>query len=228
MILDRTTSASKWEKFEAAEQVDILTDPKSLRRLAPFIGCEHTVKGAAEELGVSQHAMLYWVKKLVKLDLLEVVRTEPRAGKPVKFYQAPAEHFVIPLNAVSAATFEMLLAQHHATWEELLRKSLVGSAHDAFERLHTWSLVVSKGEKAIRVDVTPEAGNDALGYDSMRQRLLTATAPALLDCWVPLGLSFEDAKNFQKELSDLLDRYERRPGAQDYLARIALAPISKR
>ncbi len=172
--------------------------------------------------------MLYWVKKLLKLELLEVVRTEPRAGKPIKVYRAPAEHFVVPLNAVSAATFEALLAQHHATWEELLRKSLVGSAHDAFERLHTWSLVVSKGEKAIRIDVTPEAGDDAFGYDSMRQRLLTATAPALLDCWVPIGLSFEDAKNFQKELSDLLDRYEARPGAQDYLARIALAPISKR
>lgn len=216
----------------APEQVEILTHPKSLRRLEPFIGCERTVKGAAELLDISQHAMLYWTRKFLELGLLVVVRTEPRAGKPIKFYRACAEHFIIPLNAVSAATFEVLLAQQHAAWEELLRKSLVGSAHDAFEQLHTWSLVVSKGDKSVRVDVTPEAGHDATGHnpghDSMRQRLLRTTAPALLDCWVPLGLSFEDAKSFQKELSDLLDRYQAQPGAQDYLVRIALAPVTRR
>ena len=55
---------------------------------------------------------------------------------------------------------------------------------------------------------------------------LALDAPATLSLWRDqLTLDFEDAKELQREMFALVQRFQKRRGAQRYLVRMGLAPV---
>ena len=81
--------------------VDLLLNLEAARRLAPFMRSEQTLGSVAAELDTPASSLAYWVGRFQKAGLVEVVRREPRAGKPIPIYRAVADEFQVPLDAMS-------------------------------------------------------------------------------------------------------------------------------
>lgn len=193
-----------------------LTDPQTLRQLGPFLGRDATVSQAAEELGEKANTVLSRVRRFCKLELLRVVREEPRKGRAIKVYRSAADVFFVPFEATSAESLEAALAERDAYWERLLRQNVVRAR---LEEVGTWGTRIyrdDRGRLQVQTAVTPDRNYTTL--DSI--------APAVLSAWRDsLYLDFADAKTLQRDMFDLLKRYQQKRGSQRYILRLGLAPV---
>ena len=201
-----------------AELADLLTNPETLRQLEPFLGQENTVAEAAHLTGTLPNTMLARVGRWLRSGLLEVTRQELRAGKPLKFYRTTADAWFIPFDNTSAETLEAGLAQRDRFWETRLRRAVVTARE---QQVGNWGTRVYRDERGrlqIQMAVSPDSNWTSLDMDR----------PAVLAAWRDgLHLDFEDAKALQRELFELLLRYQRKEGAQRYLLRLGLAPVEE-
>lgn len=214
----------RWEApvIHDLKAAELLIDAKARKFLAPFVGSERSVSEAAGLLGISTQALSYWVKKFLASDLLEQSRTKARPGRPIRYYRAPFEKAYVPFDVLPSETLEALIQEQDAPWQRLLAKNLVRVGQDAFSSLHTWMVAVEPdGRGELCIGIASSTTDEA----SLRQKLLPAEAPAILISMTSFHLSFEDAKQLQAELSELIDRYKQKRGPQPYLARIGLTPI---
>lgn len=199
-----------------AKAADALLNPISLRQLEPFFTVK-TVSEAAEETGEKPNTVLARVRRFVNLGLLSVAREEKRAGRAIKVYQTTAETFFVPFEATSAESLTRMLAERDSYWEELLRQGVVRARA---EDVGTWGTRIYKDERGrlqVQTAVTPERNYTML--DSGR--------PAVLSAWRDsVYLDYEDAKMLQTEMFALLKRYQQKRGAQRYIVRLGLAPVT--
>lgn len=193
-----------------------LTDPTTLRHLAPFLGRTTSVTDAARESGERPNTTLKRVQRFMELGLLEVVGERKRAGRAIKLYRTVADVFFVPFEATHAESLEAALADRDAYWERMLRRNVVRARS---ERLGTWGTRFyrdARGRLQVQTAVTPDANATTLDPD----------APAVLSLWRDqLTLDFEDAKALQREMFELVKRYQRKSGPQRYLVRMGLAPV---
>ena len=199
-----------------AEAAAVLTNPHMLRHLEPFLSRDITVKEAAEQTGEKANTVLSRVRRLLKLDLLEVVREKPRQGRAVKVYRSTADVFFIPFEATSAESLEAALAERDAYWQDLLRRNVVRARLEKVETYGTRIYRDARGRLQVQMAVTPEQNTTTLAPND----------PAVLSAWRDaVYLNFEDAKALQREMFDLLKRYQQKRGAQRYIVRLGLAPV---
>lgn len=201
-----------------AQLADLLTNPETLRQLEPFLGQESTVAEAARLTSTLPNTMLARVGRWLRLGLLELTREELRAGKAVKHYRTVADSWFIPFDNTSAETLEAGLAQRDRFWETRLRRAVVTARE---QQVGNWGTRVyrdARGRLQIQMAVSPDSNWTSLDMDR----------PAVLAAWRDgLHLDFEDAKALQRELFELLLRYQRKEGAQRYLLRLGLAPLEE-
>jgi DNA-binding transcriptional ArsR family regulator len=111
-----------------------LIDPASSEHLAPFMTGERSLAQAAEELGLSKSRMSYWVKKLLKLNLITTVRVEKQGKHHVSIYHASADVFVVPLDMTitdpNKDVFESV------PFERTLKRSLIHFKHQTLKGRH--------------------------------------------------------------------------------------------
>lgn len=199
-----------------ADAAELLMNPTTLRQIAPFLGRARTVLQAAEESGELPNTVLKRVRRFRAAELLEIAGAVPRRGRPMKLYRTTADLFFVPFEATAAESLEASLAERDAYWERLLRRNVVRARMEA---LGTWGTRVyrdDRGRLQVQTAVTPEADATTLEAD----------APAVLSSWRDsVTLDFEDAKALQREMYELLLRYEQKQGAQRYIVRLALAPV---
>lgn len=108
----------EWFQVTTPEQARLLSDPAALRHLEPFIGRTLGAAQVAREAGVSVERMLYRVRQFRAAGLLEEVGREPRAGRPVRLYQAPAG-FRVPFHLTPFADLEAQIARHGRPFDRL-------------------------------------------------------------------------------------------------------------
>ena len=198
------------------EAAGVLANPHTLRQLEPFLARDMTVKEAAEETSEKPNTVLSRVRRFLKLGLLEVVREEPRQGRAVKVYRSVADGFFIPFEATSAESLEAALAERDAYWQDLLRRNVVRARLEKVETYGTRIYRDARGRLQVQMAVTPEQNYTTLDRDD----------PAVLSAWRDaVYLDFEDAKALQREMFDLLKRYQQKRGAQRYIVRLGLAPV---
>lgn len=210
-------------RVEQSETARLLLEPATLAMLSPFVGRERAAAEVARELAMPLNTLLYGLKQLLKVGLIEVAREERRAGRAIKFYRAVAEAFLLPYAATPAETPEMLLEQEHAPRQKRLIRGLVQAAYRELD---------TQGERVWGVRVELEGGRlavrNAIGPDST-WNFLDPDAPALVDLWAEdVTLDFEEAKALQKELCDLIGRYRAKSGQQGYIVRLGMAPLPSR
>lgn len=195
---------------------DALTNTTSLRHLVPFLGRSLSVSDAARETGEKANTTLKRVQRFVDMGLLEVVDAQPRAGRPMKLYRSTAEVFFVPFEVTHSESLETALAERDAYWERLLRRNVVRGRREALGEWGTRFYRDARGRLQVQTAVTPDANASTLDGD----------APATLSLWRDqLQLDFADAKELQREMFSLVQRYQRRTGAQRYVVRMGLAPI---
>lgn len=198
-------------------QATLLLDARHRAHLAPFLGRAATVGEAADASGAKPNTVLKRVRRLHDAGLLEVVATEPRRGRPRRRYRAVADVFFVPFEAGAADDLDDALADREAWVARLLRRSVVRARSEA---IGTWGTRIyrdARGRVQVQMAVRPDADVAPLDPDG----------PAVLSAWrEDLMLDYPDAKALQRDLVELLERYEAKRGAQRYVLHLGLAPVA--
>jgi hypothetical protein len=208
---------SRTEVVRDEARARLLLDPRTRRQLEPFLGATASVGEAARRQRAKPNTVLKRVRRFLEAGLLELAGTEPRRGRPIRRYRAVAEVFFVPFEASAAPDLEQALAEREGWLERLLRRSVVRARREA---LGVWGTRIyrdGRGRVQVQMAVRPDTDADVLDPGE----------PAVLSAWRDgLELDYEDAKALQRELVDLLQRYQRRRGAQRYVVHLGLAPIA--
>ena len=192
-------------------QALVLSDPHSLKFLAPFVGRERSASHAASELEVSLHRMIYWVKRLKAIGLIAATSVIGRTQQ----YRAVADAFFVPFSATNAETGEQLLERWNRPW------------HDIFVANFLRELASVSPDFGVRLQRSGEDLHVALASSEQQDfNFFDAHTPNVLDGWVTnLYLDPQDAKAMQLEVLGVYLKYLQRRGAQRYMARASFAPM---
>ena len=185
-----------------------------LEHLRLFIENEVTVSQVSEHLGLDFNRAYAFVKRLLRLKLVKVARLEKRNGRPIRHYRSVADQFFVPFTLIS---LEQSLQSMSAELQQTMLQNFVHSELLGLDR-HA-GLQVMQSETGAMNCMLMNAPNDPV------TRFLN-DQPASMLSWLPLSLNFEQAKNLQSELDQLLSRYQDQIGVQKYLLHIGLCPLS--
>ncbi|MFC4426384.1 ArsR family transcriptional regulator [Deinococcus navajonensis] len=193
-----------------------LLDPRTPRLLEAFWTRPLGVADAAAALGVPLDQLLYRVRRLRQLGLLQQVGTRQRKGRPIQLYQAAAQAFFVPFEATPYATLEAYLAEAEREVAGFVRQNVVRTLENTSPR---WGLRVAPG---------PDGHlHSRLAVCAHQDWTMTPDGPALLSFVYPaLQLDFADAKALQAELMAVFGRYAGREGAGTYICQMVLCPVT--
>jgi transposase len=183
------------------ETAHLIADNGTQRFLSPFLSRECTAKVAADKLGVSLSLMSYWLKRFQDAGLLEVVRLEPRRGRPVKVYRSTADVFIAPFELLPSAT----LMEFFGTFSEEQQYFFTRALGRVAEALTAgdWGFRFQRNEDGqVRRDVTLDSAKTDVAPD-----FLAESAPATWQSFSTMRLTFDEAKALQRELAELWERY---------------------
>lgn len=212
------------QRVETPDAARFLTDANINHYLHPFLGQETSVGEAARQVGVTVQVMHYWVGRLVALGLVQVTREEPRRGRAIKHYRAVADAFFVPFAATPVETLEALLTQHDAWQQARFTRGLVKAFLEGVDDPLAWGVKVrAGGGRAL------EWGReDSSATCPLLEALQSAWAPPVFASWQSLALTHEEAKDLQKDLRAVWERYEKKlkskGGSKRYVLRLGLAP----
>ncbi|WP_229784529.1 hypothetical protein [Deinococcus radiotolerans] len=222
-------SSGGWQRLEDPAAARVLADAYTRQFFEPFIYRERRVSDVARDLGVSTNAMLYRVRQFQRLGLLEVTRTEPRAGRAVHHYRATSPRYFVPFAVTDAASVQAL---YEASLDNT-RRSVLDALTRAWSELaddpRWFGLYTSGTERGLDTHVLlpfPPGQPQASGSGGLLDALLGDPYPAIWDNTTTLTLRPEDAKALQRELRDLHARYRARstPDGAAHLLRLTLIP----
>lgn len=192
------------------KQAQVITDRTQLRRLSPFMGQEVTIKEVAAHLNLSVTATYKIAMRFLELGLVYETKREPRKGRAIRYYSAPAEFFVpfsvIGLEQIGEHNRQVHLDRFNHNQAQLLRRELAAGWGTRTARLPS-------GEAIYEVSsVTGEV---------MEQ--LADNAPLLLSGWNILKLTPQEARTLQRQLMELFRPFFNRDNDGDsYLTGIFL------
>lgn len=193
--------------------VDLLLKLSSTRCLGPFMRTEHTLGTAAAELEMPASTLAYYVKRFVRAGLLEVVRLEPRAGKPIPVYRATADEFHIPFDAMPPGRRDEFLNGSRA------------KVLDAFITAMTRE-ITRRGDSGLRVLPHPVRG---VAIDFIEREGLGDAG--ITEWWGKVGLTDDEARAMRDELQAVIEKYshdEDAPGRRMYISMVGLVPERRR
>jgi hypothetical protein len=203
------------------EVARVLTDITQVRLLEPFFDDEITLSDAAKKLNVKLTTLLYHVTKFIRLGVLEVTKEEARKGKAVKYYQTTAKAFFVPFDITPSLSLKHLLTQLTQPTSDVFDRE---TAKVLQELSPQWGIeLFSDKPKESRVSVTlrrkdkPEQRNISFDPDG----------PAIIGAYGSFNFDFATAKNFQRDLKELLERYKNLQTANEqlYFYRVGLTPV---
>jgi len=218
--MERTDSTSATAVIDDPAAAAVLLEAERLRYLRPFMLRESSTAEAAAELGVSVKDMAYRVRRMEELGLLEATRERPRKGRPVRLYRAPGAFFV-PFAAVPAVDMEAMVERLLEMPRRRLVEGLVGALGEVAHDVHRWGWRLEL-DREQRISIGP-AADPARPLPLMRS-LLDQDKPALYMANIPLQLDHAAAKELQRELAGLVERYDGRAGPDTYMLTLGLAP----
>ncbi len=191
-----------------------LSDPEHNSYFGPFLNREVTLSQVALELQVPLNKLHYWVTKMLVLGLLQVTKTQKRAGRAVQYYSAVAPAFFVPFAAIPAETFEAQL-----TLEDVSRQRRLSAAHARARGelpLHYGTFIARMDGvySGIRIEPFPQKRAEDLTYG----------------VWLERPFRAEDARALLAELKVLEERYSSLPEpklgkGKSFCVRLAVAPI---
>lgn len=200
--------------------VAYVLDPERVRLLQPFMRGERSTSQAAAEVGVSVKDMAYRVRRMLALGLLTIARVEPRAGRPIRYLRGAPAYF-LPFMDVPGADLEASVDSLLRETQRQLVQGLVQTLGETERDLHRWGWRFElDGEE--RISVRPSVGPD--DERPLSRHLLDSASPAVYVVNLMLSLNHADAKRLQRDLAELLTRYDGRGGPDRYVVSIGLTP----
>jgi hypothetical protein len=200
--MQRRNSSSK--AALTPDAAEFLTNPATGRFLQPFVGRECSVATAAKELNLAVNALLYRVKQMQGLGLLDCVREERRSGRPIKYYRTTEDRYFVPFDMVRAETVESLLLDVDRYMLAQFYQGLAGAFMTA---LQDGGIAIWRNDD----DIVYWRIADASGRVIDREAL--SETPIVPTFWSnELWLNREDSVAFLGEIFALISRYHGRGG----------------
>jgi len=193
--------------------IDLLLKLASARCLAPFLRTEHTLGTAAQELEMPASTLAYYVGRFRKADLLEVVRLERRAGKPIPVYRATADQFEVPFRAMPPGRRDEFL---HGSRRHVLAEFMTAMDRAVLAELSSGIRIAGHPTRGVQIELSPDERPD----DS-----------PVTEWWGKVRLTDEEALELRRELEGLAQRFgsdEPGPGRRTYITMFGLVPQRRR
>jgi hypothetical protein len=206
-----------WRSIDLPDAAKLLTDLTELRYLEPFFGHERTVKEASDVLKVTIDDLYFRVKRALKLGLLTVTNLETRAGRAMKRYTLVADGFYVPFQVVPNIDFEGLVLGFDLQLERILIRNVLLAGHD--------DAFISSFGVRVYLDDAGHLTADAAKGPNEPYDFLAPETPGIYTGWYPLELDYQDAKDLQRDLHAVWQKYAQKKGVQSYLLRLGLAPL---
>jgi hypothetical protein len=204
-----------------ADQAAYLTKLENLIYLEPFLAQEMAVTDAALKANVKLHQMFYQVAKMQKIGLLQLVRSEQRAGKKVKLYRATGPGFFIPL---MVTPFENLSAFFRASSTIMLEEQCDSQAKTLLknrsERDYGFKLTTDGEDLNFNLSSIPDDIARKTEADASKMRL--SEIPMVMG-FGRLRISRQKAEALRTMLQALNETTED-PDGEFYLFRVAFVP----
>lgn len=180
-----------------------LGDPKRRRYFEPFLGQERSVPEVARGLNEHPNSVLYRVRQMERLNLLQLIRTVPRRGRAEKRYRSVADRLFLPFTATTHADLHEALTAEGAFVD--------GEFRDGIQH---W-LSTLGGDGSWGLEFSLEAGRAHLRWvraDGRRMGTLSAPDRDVLDVYaLRFPMTPDTAARFREELRALLTRYAQTP-----------------
>lgn len=179
-----------------------------------------TTSEVAATLGWVLDASVCRIRKLLTAGLVDVKREEKRKGRAIKHYRATSGAYRIRLSVLPFVD----QVEVFRTLDEPLRSlALQGLAQSsAGTHMGQWFMRFYVAEGRVLMDLAPT--EQAWQFSE-----LTADHhPAVMLNWLPMQLTAAEAKELQRELMILLQKYQHRGDARQFnhLPGILLAPAT--
>ena len=201
----------KVQRLEQVGAAKLLLSSKAQTVLRPFLNAESTIGEAAKIINLPINTTAYWVGKLLKAQILEIVENTPLVS-----YRAVANAFFVPFSLAGKESIESLYASIQAPVLELFHASISDVMNDSEG---DWGVCISTHEQNLILTIVDEA-RGGISLNSRRP-----DTPATVNLWGFLHLDFEDAKAMQNELIEVYQKYLKKSGAQRYLLRLGNVPV---
>ena len=219
--------SSSWRTITDPKAVKVLFDIGHRARLAPFFERAQTVSEVAERLGEDAGRLYYFVQRYVGLDLLEIVRTEPRPGRALRYYRATAEQFFVPLEHTPTPSVEGALFDVHAPLLERFSRNFANAVEGHL--IGVWGRRFYRdpqGTLSAQAGPAPDYEFNIFDFYSRPE------FPPASVLWQEVYLTPENAKTLQVEFNRLIERLERcdgKPGEGKarYLVKVGITPIKE-
>ncbi|GGJ41060.1 winged helix-turn-helix domain-containing protein [Deinococcus roseus] len=180
----------------------LLLEPLNRQIVELCIPQERTLSDLTEHLRAEMNGIYYRVQRLLKAGVLEISRTEKRAGRPIKHYQATHEAFFVP--------FRNTPYQDMAEYcFGLTSPSLQGFWGSAFQKAQDlpgeWGLSIAYSEARSSFILQIQRDSDhQQEHNPMEQ---WATENRILATFDQLRLSQEQAEAMYQELLQVYRKY---------------------
>jgi DNA-binding transcriptional ArsR family regulator len=176
-----------------------LDHPVRSRLLLACAPRERSLTELAQELGQPLPKLHYHVGRLTACGLLRQERVEPRAGRPIRYYRAVAESFLISLADMGESVAEGMNRE--------LRRSLAEETN----RREFWLFYHTDEVGRFRIRMIDRDGG--------------GRGPNVFEHWKVLRLTAEQRKALAEEIAAVIARYEAASSAgEPFLVHAAFAP----
>jgi hypothetical protein len=155
-----------------------------------------TLSALAKATQTPMSLLHYHVSKCMKLGLIHIERTEPRAGRAIKHYRAAARTFFVPSALLPSMPGAEMTRQLRDVLDRHQARTVQGVSYLHDERHPRLALVKD-----------------------------SSASSAATELWLDVGLAPADAAELFAQMRDLLDRYSKRdkPNQPRYLVHMSSA-----
>jgi hypothetical protein len=207
---------SDWFFIRTQAAAQALANPDIRRCLEPFLGQACTVTDAARLLEVAPNAMLYRIRQLLNLGLLQVAWVQARPGKAIKHYRAISDQLFVPFGITPAETLETLVLPLEHEWQARFVRNTARALEHSGENIGLRIWRDANGTVIAKPTLAPPAP-----FDISLLELLP-----VLSIWADLSLSNEDVQELHHELLRLFERFSKRSGPSRHLLHLAVTPTT--
>ena len=199
----------------------LLANIETAKKLLPFFLAPKSLTEAAKEMEIEANSYYYWLKKFLSLGLLIVAYEKKRTGSKIKYYITPAKTLFLKAD-VGLVSIKDYFIQATTEYNKAIVEGLVESL-DSLEK-DVGIIITNNGRGALKTGIA------LLDKDSVpsliRQELLKPSGPAAYSSWSHFRLTYQDAKELQLKLANLVKEYEDKssPKQQGHYVQLSIVP----